>query len=40
MKRKIGTGNELTNISMETFSEIIKELPQDKDALRRENNAI
>ena len=32
MKRKIGTGNELTNVSMETFSEFIKELPQDRDA--------
>lgn len=32
MRGKIGTGKELTNISMETFSEFIKELPQDRDA--------
>lgn len=33
MRGKIGTGKELTNLSMENFSQIIKELPQDKDAL-------
>lgn len=33
MRGKIGTGKELTNISMENFSQTIKELPQDKDAL-------
>lgn len=32
MRGKIGTGKGLTNISMETFSEFIKELPQDRDA--------
>lgn len=33
MRGKIGTGKELTNISMENFSQLIKDLPQDKDAL-------
>lgn len=33
MRGKIGKGNELTNISMESFSQMIKEMPQDKDAL-------
>lgn len=33
MRGKIGKGNELTNLSMENFSQMIKEMPQDKDAL-------
>ena len=33
MRGKIGTKDELTNISMENFSQIIKELPQDKNSL-------
>lgn len=32
MKGKIGTGKELTNLSMESFSKFINELPNDKNA--------
>ena len=32
-KGKIGTNGELTNLSTEAFSEIIKEFPKDKDAI-------
>ena len=33
-KGKIGTNKELTNLSLESFSEFVKELPEgDKDAI-------
>lgn len=33
-KGKIGTNGELTNLSLESFSEIVKELPKgDKDSM-------
>lgn len=32
-KGKIGTENELTNLSMEAFSEFIKELPNNENAI-------